>query len=97
VRIAIDDFGTGYSSLGYLQTLPINTLKMVRSFVQGIKSKGDNSIINAIIAMAKGLDLDLIAEGAERQPQIDHLISAGCYLAQGCYYSPPSPRTSCYP
>ncbi|MCU7852659.1 MAG: EAL domain-containing protein [Candidatus Thiodiazotropha sp. (ex Monitilora ramsayi)] len=92
VRIAIDDFGTGYSSLGYLQTLPINTLKMDRSFVQGIKSTGDNSIINAIIAMAKGLNLDLIAEGVEQQPQIDHLLAAGCRLAQGFYYSRPLPE-----
>ncbi len=92
IRIAIDDFGTGYSSLGYLQTLPINTLKMDRSFVQGIKSKGDNSIINAIIAMAKGLNLDLIAEGVESRPQIDHLLSAGCHLAQGFYYSHPIPE-----
>jgi len=92
IRIAIDDFGTGYSSLGYLQTLPINTLKMDRSFVQGIKSSGDNSIINAIIAMAKGLNLDLIAEGVENQPQIDHLLSAGCCLAQGFYYSRPVPE-----
>jgi diguanylate cyclase (GGDEF)-like protein/PAS domain S-box-containing protein len=89
IRIAIDDFGTGYSSLGYLQTLPINTLKMDRSFVQGIKSKGDNSIINAIIAMANGLNLDLIAEGVENQPQVNHLIDAGCRLAQGFYYSKP--------
>ncbi|MEJ2691624.1 MAG: EAL domain-containing protein [Candidatus Thiodiazotropha sp.] len=89
IRIAIDDFGTGYSSLGYLQSLPINTLKMDRSFVQGIKSKGDNSIINAIIAMANGLNLDLIAEGVENQPQVNHLIDAGCRLAQGFYYSKP--------
>lgn len=92
VRIAIDDFGTGYSSLGYLQTLPINTLKMDRSFVQGIKSQGDNSIINAIIAMAKGLNLDLIAEGVESQHQREHLLNAGCYLAQGFYYSRPLPE-----
>jgi diguanylate cyclase (GGDEF)-like protein/PAS domain S-box-containing protein len=92
IRIAIDDFGTGYSSLGYLQTLPINTLKMDRSFVQGIKSKGDNSIINAIIAMAKGLALDLIAEGVENSAQIEHLRAAGCYLAQGFFYAPPMPE-----
>jgi diguanylate cyclase (GGDEF)-like protein/PAS domain S-box-containing protein len=93
VRIAIDDFGTGYSSLGYLQALPINTLKMDRSFVQGIKSSGDNSIINAIIAMAKGLNLDLIAEGVEEKHQIEHLLKAGCYLAQGFYYGRPMPES----
>ncbi|MCG7963911.1 MAG: GGDEF domain-containing phosphodiesterase, partial [Candidatus Thiodiazotropha taylori] len=92
IRIAIDDFGTGYSSLGYLQSLPINTLKMDRSFVEGIKSKGDNSIVTAIISMARGLNLDLIAEGVESQTQIDQLNSAGCHLAQGFYYSRPLPE-----
>jgi sensor c-di-GMP phosphodiesterase-like protein len=62
---------------------------MDRSFVQGIKSSGDNSIINAIIAMAKGLNLDLIAEGVEEEVQINHLLNAGCYLAQGFYYARP--------
>ncbi|MBV2123160.1 MAG: EAL domain-containing protein [Candidatus Thiodiazotropha sp. (ex Ctena orbiculata)] len=92
IRIAIDDFGTGYSSLGYLQSLPINTLKMDRSFVEGIKSKGDNSIVTAIISMARGLNLDLIAEGVESQTQIDQLNSAGCHLAQGFFYSRPLPE-----
>lgn len=92
IRIAIDDFGTGYSSLGYLQNLPINTLKIDRSFVQGIKTSEDNSIINAIIAMAKGLNLNLIAEGVEMQTQIDYLSKAGCNLAQGFFYSHPVPE-----
>lgn len=92
VRIAIDDFGTGYSSLGYLQSLPINTLKMDRSFVQNIKVKGDNSIINAIIAMAKGLNLDLIAEGVENQSQKSFLKRSGCSLAQGYHFSRPVPE-----
>ncbi|MEW8507803.1 MAG: EAL domain-containing protein [Candidatus Thiodiazotropha sp.] len=92
IRIAIDDFGTGYSSLGYLQHLPINTLKIDRSFVQSIKSSEDNSIIDAIIAMAKGLGLSLVAEGVESQTQIDHLSKAGCGLAQGFFYSHPVPE-----
>jgi EAL domain-containing protein (putative c-di-GMP-specific phosphodiesterase class I) len=92
IRIAIDDFGTGYSSLGYLQNLPINTLKIDRSFVKGIKTTEDNSIIDAIIAMAKGLNLNLIAEGVENQTQIDHLRKAGCGLAQGFFYSHPVPE-----
>jgi diguanylate cyclase (GGDEF)-like protein/PAS domain S-box-containing protein len=92
IRIAIDDFGTGYSSLGYLQNLPINTLKIDRSFVQGIKTSKDNSIIDAIIAMAKGLNLNLIAEGVENQTQLDHLRKAGCGLAQGFFYSHPVPE-----
>ena len=65
---------------------------MDRSFVQGIKSKGDNSIIDAIIAMAKGLNLDLIAEGVENEAQVEHLTRAGCYLAQGFFYAPPMPE-----
>ncbi|MCU7837911.1 MAG: EAL domain-containing protein [Candidatus Thiodiazotropha sp. (ex Troendleina suluensis)] len=92
IRIAIDDFGTGYSSLGYLQTLPINTLKIDRSFVHSIKSSDGNSIIDAIIAMGKGLNLDLIAEGVENQAQINHLSEAGCGLAQGFFYSHPIPE-----
>jgi diguanylate cyclase (GGDEF)-like protein/PAS domain S-box-containing protein len=92
IRIAIDDFGTGYSSLGYLQNLPINTLKIDRSFVHAIKTSDENSIINAIITMAKGLNLNLIAEGVENQIQIDHLSQAGCHLAQGYYYSHPVPE-----
>ncbi len=87
IRIAIDDFGTGYSSLGYLQTLPINTLKMDRSFVNGIKGRGDNSIVDAIIAMAKGLNLNLIAEGVESPAQRNYLKRSGCTLAQGFHFS----------
>ncbi|MEN8177552.1 MAG: EAL domain-containing protein [Pseudomonadota bacterium] len=93
IRIAIDDFGTGYSSLGYLQSLPINTLKMDRSFVNGIKARGDNSIVNAIIAMAKGLNLDLIAEGVESPSQRNYLKRSGCTLAQGYHFSRPVPET----
>ncbi|MDJ0806514.1 MAG: EAL domain-containing protein [Gammaproteobacteria bacterium] len=93
IRIAIDDFGTGYSSLGYLQSLPINTLKMDRSFVNGIKARGDNSIVNAIIAMAKGLNLDLIAEGVESPAQRNYLKRSGCTLAQGFHFSRAVPES----
>ena len=93
IRIAIDDFGTGYSSLGYLQTLPINTLKMDRSFVNGIKARGDNSIVEAIIAMAKGLNLDLIAEGVESPSQRNYLKQSCCTLAQGFHFSRAVPET----
>jgi diguanylate cyclase (GGDEF)-like protein/PAS domain S-box-containing protein len=92
IRIAVDDFGTGYSSLGYLQSLPINTLKMDRSFVSSIKTNGDNSIINAIIAMAKGLNLDVIAEGIENPSQKQYLKDSGCTLGQGYHFSKAVPE-----
>ena len=92
VRIAIDDFGTGYSSLSYLQQFPINTLKIDRSFVGDIRADAsDASIINAIVAMARGLKLDLIAEGVENRTQLRYLHSQGCSEVQGYIFSPPVP------
>jgi diguanylate cyclase (GGDEF)-like protein len=94
VRIAIDDFGTGYSSLSYLQQFPINTLKVDRSFVGNIRAdESDASIINAIVAMARGLDLDLIAEGVENRTQLSYLRAQGCSEAQGYLFSRPVPAT----
>jgi EAL domain-containing protein (putative c-di-GMP-specific phosphodiesterase class I) len=90
LAIAIDDFGTGYSSLSYLQQFPINTLKIDRSFVGDIRAdQGDASIINAIVAMARGLNLDLIAEGVETKSQLRYLRSQGCEEVQGFYFSRP--------
>ncbi len=92
VRIAIDDFGTGYSSLSYLRHFPVNTLKIDRSFVGDIRAdSGDASIINAIAAMARGLKLDLIAEGVETRTQMNYLSSQGCNEVQGFIFSRPIP------
>lgn len=92
VCIAIDDFGMGYSSLRYLQQFPINTLKIDRSFVADIRAEqGDASIINAIVAMARGLKLDLIAEGVENRTQLRYLRSQGCSEVQGFIFSGPVP------
>lgn len=92
VCIAIDDFGMGYSSLRYLQQFPINTLKIDRSFVADIRAEqGDASIINAIVAMARGLKLDLIAEGVENRTQLRYLHSQGCSEVQGFIFSGPVP------
>jgi EAL domain-containing protein (putative c-di-GMP-specific phosphodiesterase class I) len=89
VRIAIDDFGTGYSSLSYLQQFPIQTLKIDRSFVGDIRAdESDASIINAIVAMARGLKLDLIAEGVENRTQLRYLHAKGCSEGQGFMFSP---------
>ena len=92
IQIAVDDFGTGYSSLGYLQSLPLNTLKIDRSFVKNIQSERDNNaIITAIVSMADGLGLNLVAEGVETQGQLDYLRSLGCPQAQGFLLSRPLP------
>ncbi len=84
IKIAIDDFGTGYSSLSYLQQFPINTLKIDKSFVGSIHvNDGGTSIVDAIVAMAHGLKLNLIAEGVETDPQLEYLKSLGCAEIQG--------------
>ena len=84
VRIAVDDFGVGYSSLGYLKSLPLNTLKIDRSFISEIQSPQDrNSIVTAIIAMARELNLEIVAEGVENEGQMDYLKALNCCKAQG--------------
>lgn len=84
IKIAIDDFGTGYSSLSYLQQFPISTLKIDRSFVSSIHvSEGGTSIVDAIVAMAKGLKLNMIAEGVENLAQLEYLKELGCHEMQG--------------
>jgi len=92
VGISIDDFGTGYSSLSLLKRLPINRLKIDRSFVKDIPNdEEDVAIIKAILALAESLNLDLIAEGVETTEQIDFLVENGCINMQGHYYSQPLP------
>ncbi|MFO7982681.1 MAG: EAL domain-containing protein [Desulfuromonadales bacterium] len=92
VRIAVDDFGTGYSSLSYLQSLPLNTLKIDRSFISEIRSTQEHySIVNAIISMAEGLELNLVAEGVETQTQLQYLRNLCCPNVQGYLIAPPSP------
>jgi len=94
VLITLDDFGTGYSSLGYLKRFPINGVKIDKVFVRDILNSDDSrGLVNAIIAMAKGLNLDyLIAEGVETEIQLQHLRQAGCPTYQGYLYSCPLPR-----
>ncbi len=92
INISIDDFGTGYSSLSLLKRLPIHRLKIDRSFVKDIPQDAESvAIIKAIIALAKSLNLDLIAEGVETSVQKDFLIDNGCTTIQGYYYTPPVP------
>lgn len=90
MKIAIDDFGTGYSSLSYLDRLPLNTLKLDKSFMTKISEKNmEDSIIPAMISVANGLKLNFIAEGVETKAQHDYLSGLGDCIAQGYYYSRP--------
>ena len=92
VSVAIDDFGTGYSSLSYLHRFPVHTIKIDQSFVKAIESeKGHYPVILAIISIARGLGLRLVAEGVETETQINYLEQNGCTTIQGYFYSPPLP------
>lgn len=92
VRIAIDDFGTGYSSLSYIKRLPINRLKIDRTFIKDLpENQEDREITSLIVAMAKNLKLEVLAEGAETKPQVDLLTSLECDYSQGFYHSKPLP------
>ena len=89
-RISMDDFGTGYSSLSYINRFPLNTIKIDRSFVQGLPETLDSlSITKAILYMAKGLGLDVVAEGVETESQKNFLRDELCDLAQGYLISRP--------
>lgn len=93
-KIYIDDFGTGYSSLAYLRKLPIDVLKIDKSFVKNLCSdSGQQSIVKSIIDLALNLDLELVAEGVEDNDTADYLIMLGCSVAQGYLYAKPVPAT----
>lgn len=90
IAISIDDFGTGYSSLSYLKRLPIDRLKIDKSFIQDIPNdEDDTAIVKTIIVLAKSLKLDIIAEGVESLEQKDFLVASGCHHIQGYYYAKP--------
>ncbi|WP_297432947.1 EAL domain-containing protein [Sulfurimonas sp.] len=96
VSISIDDFGTGYSSLSYLKELPVDKIKIDRSFIIDLPYNKDAvSIVRTIIALARNLRLETIAEGVETQEQLDFLIDEGCVNIQGYYFSKPLSAVIC--
>ena len=97
ISLAMDDFGTGYSSLSYLKRLPVEKLKIDRSFIKDIGiDKSDESIIMATVAMCQSLELGIIAEGVETLQQLEFMTALGCYCVQGYYYSKPLPADELY-
>ena len=93
VRLALDDFGTGYSSLTYLQRLPVQTLKIDKSFIDRILETGANkTIINTIVDMAHQMNMVVVAEGVETEEQLKFLAGSRCDFAQGYLFSRPAPE-----
>ncbi|CAN5902286.1 hypothetical protein BH23ACT11_BH23ACT11_24430 [soil metagenome] len=92
LRLAIDDFGTGYSSLSYLRRLPVDTLKMDRSFVGKLDARTEEAaIVQAVITLANTMHLEVVGEGVENAGQMRRLRDMGCELGQGYYFSRPLP------
>jgi diguanylate cyclase (GGDEF)-like protein/PAS domain S-box-containing protein len=95
VCIAIDDFGAGYSSLSYLRSFHADRLKIDMSFIRGIgSSRADETIIHAIIALARNLRFEVVAEGVERVEQLEFLAEAGCEVVRGYYFAEPQPAAN---
>ena len=91
VRIAIDDFGIGYSSLSYLAKLPVHRLKVDRTFIAGLGTAQDGSIVTAMVDLAHKLGLEVVAEGVETETELEQLRQADCDEAQGFLLGRPAP------
>lgn len=87
--VALDDFGTGYSSMGYLAQLPLTVMKIDKTFIDDIHRPQGSAIISAVLALAKGLEVDVVAEGVETEDQAKGLLALGCRYAQGFYFAKP--------
>ena len=92
IKVAMDDFGTGYSSLSYLEKMPISCLKIDKSFVAGLgQNPKADILVQAIISIAQGLGLIVVAEGVETEQQAEELTRLGCEHLQGYLFDPPLP------
>jgi EAL domain-containing protein (putative c-di-GMP-specific phosphodiesterase class I) len=92
ITIAVDDFGTGYSSMTYLRHLPIDTVKIDRSFVARATEHGyDSTVIEALLTIGRTLGLSVIAEGVETEEQLEYVRARGCHRAQGFLLARPMP------
>jgi len=92
VGVAIDDFGAGYSSLSYLKNLPFTKLKIDREFVVDVHERPDSqAICGALATLARGLGIELLAEGVEKREEVDALLALGCVKFQGYYFGRPMP------
>jgi EAL domain-containing protein (putative c-di-GMP-specific phosphodiesterase class I) len=95
VRVALDDFGVGYSSLGYLRRLPVDTIKIDRSFVSEVDtSDAGTTLVSTVLALARDLGLRCVAEGVETAGHAERLRALGCGLAQGYHFAPPLPPSA---
>jgi EAL domain-containing protein (putative c-di-GMP-specific phosphodiesterase class I) len=98
VRLSVDDFGTGYSSLSYLKSLPVQEVKIDRSFVTGLSNQSEDvAIVRAIVDLGRHLGLEVVAEGVEDRPTWDLLASMGCDLVQGWHLARPMPVNELVP
>jgi diguanylate cyclase (GGDEF)-like protein len=91
ISLSLDDFGTGYSSLSYLKTIPFDTLKIDKSFIDDLQEEQDKSFVNMIVGIADDLNMNVVAEGVETKQQLQYLASIGCQQYQGYYCSKPLP------
>jgi EAL domain-containing protein (putative c-di-GMP-specific phosphodiesterase class I) len=95
VKVAIDDFGTGYSSLSYLRRLPLDAVKIDRTFIERLTDDPRQAaLVEAIVGLCRSLDLQVIAEGVESQDQAKRLLELGCHLAQGYELGRPKPASA---
>jgi EAL domain-containing protein (putative c-di-GMP-specific phosphodiesterase class I) len=97
VSIALDDFGTGFSSLSYLPNLPLNVLKIDRSFVAGAADGRTLPIVRAIMSMAEQFGFDVIAEGIETAGHVQAMLDVGCRFGQGYHFARPAPAAELWP